>query len=313
MSSADYYQQQQQQPSYPQQAYGQQPAYGQQQPPQYNQGYGQQPQGYYPPEQGGMHYQQQQQYDDDRGHHGGSGGAQKGCLAGLATDMDDLTTARWHPSRFMHHFITNYLFKAKEKHKPAASISICTAFMLDEVERGERTVETDVLLYHHDFNVHQLLIIPTKVTPDERRNEAAAGTWVVYFAIRGDTTPSRFPTAKGGSDGNLIIVSVGAKRSIKCEQALLQLLYHKAALPVAQSCLAYSYIIKRPDKLYETYLQPNHTRYLDMVESMRERDEWREAWRVIGLVEAVLKDPDRTIAAIMKADGEVTRLEIEHS
>ncbi|KAK6353555.1 hypothetical protein TWF696_005518 [Orbilia brochopaga] len=77
MSSQDYYQQTQQ-PSYPQQAYGQQ------QPPQYQQGYGQPPQGYYPPQQqGGMQYQQQ--YDDDRGH--GGSGAQKGCLAGLCLGL----------------------------------------------------------------------------------------------------------------------------------------------------------------------------------------------------------------------------------
>ncbi|KAF3287445.1 hypothetical protein TWF970_007170 [Orbilia oligospora] len=83
MSSQDYYNQQQQQPSYPQQSF--------QQPPQYQQGYGEQPQqGYYPPEQQGMNYQQQPQgqYQDDRGRQdGGGGGAAGGCLAGLCCGL----------------------------------------------------------------------------------------------------------------------------------------------------------------------------------------------------------------------------------
>ncbi|KAK6353558.1 hypothetical protein TWF696_005520 [Orbilia brochopaga] len=227
--------------------------------------------------------------------------------------MDDLTTARWHPSRFRHHFITNYLCKARDKHKPTVPITVCTAFLLDELARNERSIESDVLLRSFDFDSHPTLIIPTKIKPAARRNGSTAGTWVTYFVVRGDSMPARFPSATGENNGTLVIVSVGAQRSVECEREILQLLYRKAALPVAKSCLAYSFVIERPDELCERYLLPNHTRYLDLVESAREWDEWREVWKMIALAEAVLKDPVRTIADILKADGEVTRLAVEDS
>ncbi|KAF3907323.1 hypothetical protein ABW21_db0208580 [Orbilia brochopaga] len=181
-------------------------------------------------------------------------------------NLDELTHARWHPSRFRHHFITNYLFKAKDKHKPTVAITVCTAFMLDELARGERTIEIDVVSKLIDFEYYHTLLIPTEIASTERRNSNGdvEKRWITYLVVWDEFMPSRFPIPDGGDPGNVIIVTVGAQRSVECEQQILELLYRKAALPVPKGTVAYSLLIAQPDELYDEYLQPNHTRLADL-------------------------------------------------
>ncbi|EWC47796.1 hypothetical protein DRE_02996 [Drechslerella stenobrocha 248] len=224
----------------------------------------------------------------------------------------DLTTARWHPSRFKHHFVTNYLCKAKEKHKPSLPTTVCSAFLLDELASAERTIETDVLLRCADFNDRQLLILPTKLY--ETGSSQDAGYWITYIVARGETKlPTRFEhlasATSNTTSGNLVIISVGG-HSARCEELILRLLYRDAERCVQRNCLAYSFVVRYPQTLYERCLQPSHARHVESVEDTTEREEWRRTWAVIDLAEGVLRGQEKAVSEILKAEGDVARLEI---
>ncbi|KAF3923758.1 hypothetical protein ABW20_dc0110314 [Dactylellina cionopaga] len=230
----------------------------------------------------------------------------------MAQMQTDLSTARWHPSRYKHHFITNYLSKAKDKYKSSTSILICTAFFLEEFMRSEWTFESEIMVNNTDYDSRQAIFMPVKRKDTEGENEGEdKSLWSLYIVIRGDTTISRFPTRRK-NDGNLVITSIG-KRNAECERAILRLLYQTAKKPLSKDCPAYGYHFKNANNISQRYFLPIHTRFLDWVKPQEERGEWQEVWRLIATAEAILKEPKKVITDILGEDGEVVSFEIPTS
>ncbi|KAF3930163.1 hypothetical protein ABW19_dt0209703 [Dactylella cylindrospora] len=209
----------------------------------------------------------------------------------------DLTSARWHPSRFKHHFIHAHLCKLNEKHKPPIPITICSAFFLEELGRSERTLEIGLML-ERDFEDHQMVIIPTRFTDDE--------VWTVYIIIRGQTLLERF-SGNGGKE-NLVLIGIGEPR-VGCENIILKLIYQMAKKPLGDSCPAYVYRIKDASEVHSRFAREDELRNSSLPYSEREAREWKEAWKVIDLVEAIMKDPTQTAWDILRMEGEVIKFD----
>ncbi|KAK6542477.1 hypothetical protein TWF694_006430 [Orbilia ellipsospora] len=232
----------------------------------------------------------------------------------------DIRTARWHHSRIKHHFITSYLSKAKDKYKRRTPLTICTAFFLEEFMRSELTLETNIMLNDKEYNSDQVIVMPFKIQnmerskngdEDEGDEEDYGGRWNLYIIIRGQTMLSRFPAGRK-NDGNLVIVSIG-DRNTACEKAIIRLLYEKSRLSLPEDCSAYGYHIKNANEVHERYLLPSHTRYLDLIKPKEKRAIWKEIWKIIGVVEALIGEPTKTIADILKTNGETAVFEIPTS
>ncbi|EPS38372.1 hypothetical protein H072_7892 [Dactylellina haptotyla CBS 200.50] len=229
----------------------------------------------------------------------------------------DIRTARWHPSRLNHHFITNYLAKAKDKYKSPTPLTMCTAFFLEELIRSERTLETTIMTNDKKFDRHQIFVMPFKSNTlettrseisyeEDEEEEEESNKWSLYLVVRGEMMVSRFPPEQG--DGNLVIISLG-EGNAECENAILQLLYQTAKYPLPKDCMAYAFRVENPDEIHERHLSPSHTRYLDSIESKEKKARWREIWKTIGVVEALLNEPAKTITEILRSDGRIARLE----
>ncbi|KAF3901863.1 hypothetical protein AA313_de0209993 [Arthrobotrys entomopaga] len=187
--------------------------------------------------------------------------------------------------------------------------------------RSELTLETNIMLNDKEYNSDQMIVMPFKIQSMERSKnedgdeddgeEKFGGRWNLYIIIRGETMLSRFPAGRN-NDGNLVILSIG-DRNTACEKAIIQLLYENSRLSLPKDCPAYGYHIKNANEVYERYLLPSHTRYLDMIKPKEKRQIWKEIWKVIGVVEALIGEPTKTIADMLKTNGEIAAFEIPTS
>ncbi|KAK6342113.1 hypothetical protein TWF730_001591 [Orbilia blumenaviensis] len=223
----------------------------------------------------------------------------------------DLTTPRWHPTKYHHHLVTSYLSKAKEKHKPETPITICTPFFLEDLASSTRSIETDFMLYEKDLRKHQLVIMPVKLqtrrsATDDAKCSEWKGKWTLYITIRGETMLSRFPGER--DKGNLVILIIG-DRDPTCENEILQMMYRKAKYRLKIDCPVYGYHVASTDEMSRKYILSNCTRYVDWVKGKSEKEEWMNAWRVTSIAEAVLRDTTKTIVELLKAEGEVLSLD----